>query len=234
MGRRFRYLENEGIPSKPMFTPDQNIEKGLFTAGKEWMTMDDEEWIGLYHAYPNGARYTQPSLNDLSVKLQPYSSATEPATLVDNPDAEKVGNNSIYFKLTGARFSNYEVPRYFYPQPNEQDYEQKHIQRYFAQKINNPNDITEIDQQSFDNFNKKNKPGIDAGIYRSTNVMWTIAGPIEEVRKVNLRVRELAGVQLPGLDKFLSELDEYHKDSYLVKQFSPTNSGTNGPNKSGV
>ena len=64
--------------------------------------------------------------------------------------------------------------------------------------------------------------------------MWTIAGPIEEVRKVNLRVRELAGVQLPGLDKFLSELDEYHKDSYLVKQFSPTNSGTNGPNKSGV
>ena len=187
-----------------------------------------------FSKYLNGARYTQPSLNDLSVKLQPYSSATEPATLVDNPDAEKVGNNSIYFKLTGARFSNYEVPRYFYPQPNEQDYEQKHIQRYFAQKINNPNDITEIDQQSFDNFNKKNKPGIDAGIYRSTNVMWTIAGPIEEVRKVNLRVRELAGVQLPGLDKFLSELDEYHKDSYLVKQFSPTNSGTNGPNKSGV
>ena len=52
------------VPVKPMYTPDEQVEAGLYTDGKEWMTVEGfEEYIGLYHKYPNGAVYSEGTFN---------------------------------------------------------------------------------------------------------------------------------------------------------------------------
>ena len=86
---------------KPVYTPIEQIETSLYTIGKEWMIIDtNEEYIGLYHKYPNGAVYTEAVFFDNSIELIPYVQLNI--------------NSSIYFKLTGARFNNYINPKYYY------------------------------------------------------------------------------------------------------------------------
>jgi|MDSZ01.3.fsa_nt_gb hypothetical protein len=222
MAKRYKYLEKEGYATKPMYTPPELVDAGKYTTGKEWMDIEtEEEYIGFYHQYPNGATYSGAELNEQSRHLMPYTITIEPQTLVNDPNVTDNFNNSEYFRLTGARFSEHYTPRYYYPQPVERDYEQKFIQRYFAQRVNNIKDITEISQTEFDLVNEKNKPGIDGGLYKVDKILWTIAGPIDEVRKVNARVRaEFARTCMPRITDYLSELDEYHKSMYDVNEDS--------------
>ena len=206
------------VPIKPMYTPDPQVETGLYTAGKEWMTVEGhEEFVGTYHKYPNGAVYSEGSFNSDSIHLMPYTNAIAPQVRIDDPTKEKSFNGRIYFELTERRFNNYIKPKFYYPKPNEQDYEQANIVRYFVQRINKKTDIYEIDNESFDNVNKQNLEGIDAGLYRKKKIEWTINGNIVESRKVNLKVLKEAEEHMPGISKYLTDLDEFHKNRHTIK-----------------
>lgn len=182
---------------RPVYTPKDKIETGLYTKGKEYMTLDNEEYIGVYHQYPNGAVYSEATLNDYSVELLEYSSAIE---------SEKTG---IYFELTNARFNNYQAPKYHYPNLTDADYKTANFSRYFVQRKNNLSEILEINKKSYKSINSVNKVGIDAGLYNKTYIKWSISGPIESVRAANQRV--IANSSISELNTFLTDLTEFYK-----------------------
>jgi len=210
--------------TRPIYTPAHQIRAGLYTEGKEWMdAVTYEEYIGLYHRYPNNSTYTQGTfVKGLSKLLIPYTQATQPSEIL-TPEGASSGitgsmNNSIYFKLTGKRFNNYRDPSFYYPDPTAEQYESGYIKRLFLQRINNENDIIEVNAGEFDKTNKVNKKGIDEGLYRKMAIDWSVVGPIAEVRKVNLSVIREAEKTMPGLSEYLTDLDEFHKESHKVKE----------------
>lgn len=57
-----------------IYYPDMQIDKGLHTKGKEWMTADDQvEYVGFYHKYTTGEVYTRKDWDPVySRKLKRY------------------------------------------------------------------------------------------------------------------------------------------------------------------
>ena len=182
---------------RPVYTPKDKIRTGLYTAGSEYMTMNNKEYIGVYHQYPNGAVYSESAFNDFSVELQEYSTAVE---------SDKTG---VYFDLTKRRFNNYISPKYYFPNLTDEDYELANFSRYFVQRKNNLSEILEINKKSYKSINSKNKIGIDAGLYNKAYIKWSISGPIESVRAANQRV--IANSSISELNTFLTDLTEFYK-----------------------
>lgn len=211
--------------TKPVFTPISKIRTSQYTEGQEYSLTDTyEEYTGLYHIYPNGAVYTGPVFDpNNSVPLMPYVVQGQDTNLVTEEGLDAgVGskNNSMYFKVTESRFHKHYPPPYYYPQPLKEAYELGHFSRFFAQKINNLNDITEISPDEYNRKNSSNDPGIDAGLYRFVTLKWTIDGPINEVRQANARVINHANEQqgFKTLDRYLTDLDEYHRDFHKIPE----------------
>jgi len=182
---------------RPVYTPKFKIETGFYTKGLEYMTLDNKEYIGVYHKYPNGAVYSEAIFNDYSIELQEYSMAVE---------SEKPG---IYFELTGKRFNNYISPIYYYPDLKDADYKLANFTRYFVQRKNNLSEILEINKDSYKSINAANKVGIDSGLYNKTLIKWSITGPIDSVRAANHRV--IFNSDISDLDSYLTDLIEFYK-----------------------
>ena len=201
---------------RPIYTPPSKIEYGLYTEGQEYMDAETfEEYIGVYHKYPNGAIYSgggyttrSRQLTDFSPQLNRSEALGEDGREITELTSE---NNSDYFKLTGKRFNNYQKPSFYYPQPDQNDYDTGIIKRYFVQRINDKTDIIEINRTSWSTINDRNIRGIDDGLYRKLRLDWTIAGPYESVKKSNARILQGAEVKMPGITAYLSDLDEFYK-----------------------
>lgn len=201
---------------RPIYTPPGKIEYGLYTEGQEYMDAETfEEYIGVYHKYPNGAIYSgggyttrSRQLTDFSPQLNRSEALGEDGREITELTSE---NNSDYFKLTGKRFNNYQKPSFYYPQPDQNDYDTGIIKRYFVQRINDKTDIIEINRTSWSTINDRNIRGIDDGLYRKLRLDWTIAGPYESVKKSNARILQSAEVKMPGITAYLSDLDEFYK-----------------------
>ena len=170
----------KGSKSRPIYSPSSLIKTGLYTAGSKFMVMkrdtDDktgkvkslvpEEYVGLYHTYPNGAVYTGGEFNEESEMLVPYSSTIKPAIRQDAAATERATdqtepeqgavytlNNSVYFRLTGKRFHKYRNPEYYYPTLTPDDYKVGRIRRYFIQRTNTPTDISEVSSEEYSKSN---------------------------------------------------------------------------------
>jgi len=184
--------------ARPIYTPSEKIQKSLYTSGKELMFVDtNEEYIGLFHQYPNGSIYSELEFNEQSRQLINYIPSIE------------TENGSIYYKLTKKRFNNYIAPKYYYPIPTDSNYKSANITRFFVQQRNNLSHIIEVDFETYNNINNKNERGIDAGLYRKISIQWTISGPLEEVRKANQRVLQLSPIT--NLSNYLTDLIEFYK-----------------------
>jgi len=210
---------------KPVYTPPAKIRSSQYTDGEEYSLTDTyEEYKGLYHIYPNGAVYTGPVFEpNTSVPLMPYVVQGRKTSTVTEEGLDtgvESNNNSIYFKATEARFHKHYTPPYYYPQPTEEFYDTGFFDRYFSQKINNFDDITEISPDEYNRKNSSNNPGIDEGLYRFVTLKWTIDGPIESVRDANARVIAHAEQQegFQFLSSYLTDLDEYHRDFHKIPE----------------
>jgi len=210
---------------KPVYTPPSKVRDSLYTAGKEYMYVDTlEEYQGLYHTYPNDAIYSEAQYQPHSSRpLIAYVNQSTPVPVLDdrgNDIGESTFNNSMYYRITEKRFNNHYQPPYYYPEPSPELYDVGYMVRFFAQKINDTNDITEITPDEFDRKNKENNPGIDEGIYNFVKVQWTIDGPIKDVRSANARVITYAEdiENFKRLSKYLSDLDEFHKNKHKVPE----------------
>ena len=219
----------------PLVSKPQNVNE--YMKPEYFNQIEFAEYQGPYHKYPNGAVMTGASYSEDSVPLIKYSTAVEMAERIDHVldrkrRAELLGrdeestvatvenadkpvrspNNSIYFKLTGKRFDLYLNPKYYYPEPDERDYEKGYIDRFFAQKINDRSSIIEVSREDYASANTENAQGLDDGVLNLATIEWTIAGPIADARKANDRVTLYAnGNDMPGLISYLTDLDEFHK-----------------------
>lgn len=210
---------------KPVYTPDSKIRKGQFTNGKEYMYADTlQEYAGLYHKYPNDAIYTEADWSPLSSR--PIIAFVEQAAIIPvldekgDPTGDETANNSLYYRITEKRFNNYHAPPYHYPEPGPEIYDVGFMIRYFAQRINDIADITEINPDEFDRKNTENKEGIDEGLYNFIKLQWTIDGPLKAVRIANANViaHEEINNNMLGLRAFLTDLDEFHKNRHKVPE----------------
>ena len=210
---------------KPVYTPDSKMRHGIYTTGEEYMYAETlEEYIGLYHIYPNSAIYSEARwVPGTSKPLVPYVGQHTPIDMIDeqgNATGTTTLNNSMYYRMTETRFNNYYSPPYHYPTPGVELYAAGAMNRFFAQRINDPNDITEITPDEFERKNSDNKPGIDEGLYKFLKLRWTIDGPIDEVRKANQRVIKHTSqlYKFSNLDLYLSDLDEFHRNRHKIPE----------------
>ena len=126
----------------------------------------------------------------------------------------------MYYRMTETRFNNYYSPPYHYPTPEPEAYDVGFINRFFAQRINDTSDITELTPDEFERKNSKNHPGIDSGLYKFLKLKWTIDGPLDEVRATNQRVIKHASqlFKFSNLDLYLSDLDEFHRNRHKIPE----------------
>ena len=181
---------------RPVYTPASKIQSALYSIGKEYMYAETlEEYIGLYHIYPNGAIYSQAHFSPkVSKPLVQYVGQSTPIEVIDeqgNGIGTTTLNNSMYYRMTETRFNNHYAPPYHYPEPALKSYE-------------------------FERKNSDNTPGIDEGLYKFLKLKWTIDGPIDDVRKANQRVMETAERDNNFIDlhRYLSDLDEFHRNRH--------------------
>tara|TARA_R100001377_G_C3162509_1_gene100182 strand:+ start:52 stop:897 length:846 start_codon:yes stop_codon:yes gene_type:complete len=210
---------------KPVFTPPAKIRDSLYTEGKEYMYADTLiEYKGLYHIYPNNAIYSEVRwMPATSRPLTEYAPQTAEVPVLD-ADGNDIGelsfNNNMYFKLTEKRFNKHYKPPYYYPDPTNANYDKGSMDRFFAQRINNKLDISEITADEYDRKNAQNKPGVDEGLYKFLKLQWTIDGPIDDVRAANKRVIAYAELndQFHNLSIYLTDHDEFHKNRHKLSE----------------
>ena len=188
---------------RPLYTPEHQIQKALYTAGNELQVPDEtgqlQNYIGLYHIYPNGSIYSGAVYDPVySVELTRIASG-HLATDV----------NDVYFNITGID-KTYESPRYFIPDITPEDVKRGTVPRFLVQQINELDNITEIDRPQF-NLHGSIPRGIDPDRFRKTSLTWTIAGPREDVQKANIRALVAAEYDMPGIRVYLSDPLEFYQ-----------------------
>ncbi len=104
-----------------------------------------------------------------------------------------------YFRLTDREFGNHFAPRQYIFKPNNDDFKKGQVLRYFAQKINEPFQVTEIDEEQFKSFNEENNEGIDSRLYNPINIDWVLKG--KDAAQLNKKTLELTTSAYPGFER---------------------------------
>lgn len=190
---------------KLQYTPSE-ITTDLYTYGKQWMTEDNVEYIGLYHRYTTGEIYTEPTYSEaLSKKLIPYE-------IVNTLKAS-------YKKLKPTLKTKFETIYPIIQTLTQDDIKRGYITRYFAYRQTDLVAI-EIDLKQYDAIGSNT---LDSNLYKPIKLKWYITGPIQDV--VNGIVKT-NGVQTknkmsvvaaekdaPGIGFFLRNLTEFYIDT---------------------
>lgn len=164
---------------KKIYYPESQIEKNLYTAGKEWMFIDTwREYVGYYHKYSNGEVYTGREWDpDRSFRLVVYK---------DNPEAYfrylDLKNYTVYngqkYPVLGAQETwKYVAPRAVKVVPNSDEISDGMMDRYFVYKRNEPNKVIfEVDARQLEDFGRDNV-GINQYLWNYITVPWKLTGP---------------------------------------------------------
>ena len=102
---------------KSFYTVDE-ITNNLYTSGSEFMTEDKTEYVGLYHAYATGERYTNATWNsNTSKRLVPFvqfdSTSEQYRLLKPNINVRYEIPNASSTIITKMDINNGYVTRYF-------------------------------------------------------------------------------------------------------------------------
>lgn len=189
-----------------LYYPKTHIVNNLYTEGKEWMYEDGTEYMGYYHRYIDGVRMSGAVFQrGYSKKLIPY------VDIALQPDTRSY---DILKKRT-TRIT----PTEQYPIPDEDDYANGRIRRYFLKRRNYAayTDIMEIDKRQYRLW-KKPKMGIDETLYTAIEIDWKLTGPLHDevvgmnteygVYDTNLRTVQLYNSKFSGLFDFLTDYTE--------------------------
>ena len=189
------------------YYPTSEITTDLYTPGKQWMTTNNVEYIGLYHKYLTGEVYTKPQWQpDISVILIPY---------IDNIISNK---NMPYSKLKPEIQLSRTSPTAHNVVATVNDYRRGLLQRFFIKKRND-NAIIEINKQQFDSW-KSDK--IDKKLYIAIEIAWYITGPIHDITSgitvlgvatLNLQQIKLAAKTIPEIATYLTDPLQFYTDT---------------------
>ena len=212
------YPYRQELPERPLYVPEHQVRKNLSTTGQEYMTEDGMEYIGLYHQYPNGARYTGGRLTTVSQRLLYFRRSMQVATRIDaNGTGQPTYNNVIYHDLTRDyhhgpyEYHRYVTPSVFIPNPVLEDYLHGSIRRYFVQRKNDLSLIYEISDEAHQAVNSSNHTGIDEVMYNKLTIDWYINGLETDVRDTNIANLRRYNLQMPGLVNYLTDPLEFYR-----------------------
>ena len=164
---------------KKIYYPDAQIEKNLYTRGKEWMFIDSwQEYIGYYHRYSNGEVYTEREWDPKrSRRLVVYKENPEPYFRYLDLKNYTTYNGEKIEVVGSQKYFSYVAPRAVKVIPNKTETAQGFMQRYFVYKRNEPNSfMVEVDKRQIDNFFTDNV-GINQYLYNYLTIPWKLTGP---------------------------------------------------------
>jgi hypothetical protein len=159
----------------------EQIEKNLYTYGKQWMTLDDwKEYIGFYHKYSTGEVFSETNwMPGTSMKLVPYRNRSDDYfKYVDLVEYTTIGKNKL--KIVGSdvtEMGNFRTPLPNKKQPTPSDIKRGQMHRFFIYKRNEPNRVFyEIDQDQVSTYKMK-RDGINQVLYGLEEISWKLTGP---------------------------------------------------------
>jgi hypothetical protein len=159
----------------------EQIEKNLYTYGKQWMTLDDwKEYIGFYHKYSTGEVFSETNwMPGISMKLVPYRNRSDDYfKYVDLVEYTTIGKNKL--KIVGSdvtEMGNFRTPLPNKKQPTPSDIKRGQMHRFFIYKRNEPNRVFyEIDQDQVSTYKMK-RDGINQVLYGLEEISWKLTGP---------------------------------------------------------
>lgn len=205
-----------------IYYPESQIQKNLYTSGKEWMYIDTwREYVGYYHKYSTGEVYTGREWDpNRSFRLVVYK---------DNPEAYfrylDLKNYTVYngqkYPILGAQETwKYTAPRAVKVIPNANQIDDGVMDRYFVYKRNEPNKIIfEVDSRQLEDFDRDNV-GINQYLWNYITIPWKLTGPEFDVIEngilkkpgvVNTNTRIIArfSKKFPILNRILSNPREH-------------------------
>lgn len=191
---------------KTYYTLDE-ITNNLYTGGKEWMTEDGVEYIGMYHKYITREHYTGGKWNSSkSKKLIPFKDK-----------AVQSAPKNITTKTT-----QYFTPSTSTPVIDTQSRTLGYIERFFIKKVNELT-VKEIDATQFSMWQQQK---IDPNLFNAVSLLWKITGPISDtfngnvkipgVQTTNLQTIKRTEPKLPGITMYLNDPLQYYTDIDFV------------------
>jgi hypothetical protein len=211
---------------RKIYYPDEQIEKNLFTNGREYMFLDNwEEYSGYFHRYSTGEIFTEKNWDHVkSKRLVRFKEGSKSYfkyldlkqfTILPNGDKRKtIGETTQFYK--------YRAPRVVKVRPTSKDLKKGKILRYFVYKRNEPERVFfEIDADQVKNYSSLNK-GINHILYGLVNITWKVDGPEYDiysgsilmkpgVHDTNKRIVLRNAKKYPMLAKVVTNFRKYSK-----------------------
>lgn len=172
-----------------VYYPEGQIQKGLYTQGKEWMSVDGIEYVGDYHKYTTGEVFTKSSyIKTISQKLIPY------VELSDKDNATKFKYDSLN-KLN----NNFSFAKYNKSIPLQSDYNDGYFIRYFVKRHFN-DIITEVTKDIYSSLTSE--------FYKKVTLRWKLVG---DAVIVNERIVLTAEKDIKGISNYITNYSEFVK-----------------------
>lgn len=211
---------------KKLYYPENQIQRNLFTEGKEWMTLDDwKEYSGFYHRYATGEIFTEKDWDPIRsrklVKLKKREDSyfryldLMHYVVIGGEKKQIIGGG-------GNQFSRYSAPRAVKVRPSQIEQEDGVMKRYFIYKRNEPSRVFfEVDKSQTANYDRDHS-GINQYLYGLLEIPWKLSGPQFDVRRngtliqsgvynTNQRIIERHSKKFPILKQILTNLVEHSK-----------------------
>ncbi len=200
------------------YYPKSRIITGLKANNGEFKTPDGKEYIGDYFITYEGNYFAGKNPQDTLVRpLVKITTPTHSPNLI-------VSKDSLVFNKLNAKKINileFQEPTLFYPVPNENDYKNNKIIRYFAkQRTPRQFQLIEIDKTTYDDL--INRGGIyNYPLWKPTSLFWRISNSLEKevqshkfaesVKESNQRVLNLKEKTFSGIKQYLTNLEQFSK-----------------------
>ena len=191
---------------KKEYYSEEEIIENQYTTGKEYMTQNRVEYIGLYHKYLTGEVYTLGKYNaKKSLVLIPYK--------------EESADIKIYKSNKSKIKTRYNTPGKFYPSPSIDDINKQFITRHILKNVST-NQLIEIDQATVKQYQKKK---IDNNLYQLETIKWKISGPLNTttingitqigVIEENVQIIRNKSKKMPELLEYFKSYSEFYTDT---------------------
>ena len=175
---------------RKVYYPEGQIQKGLYTNGKEWMLEDGTEYIGDYHKYITGEVYTKSNfVKNVSEKLIPYVNLSE----YDNRVRFE------YDELVSDEILPFVAAKYKKTQPTQKDYDAGYYFRYFV-KRHFDQIITEVNRDTFNELQDEH--------YAKLELAWKLRDNAPDVNLLQVRTAEK---DIKGISNYITNYSEFIK-----------------------
>lgn len=175
---------------KKIYYPEGQIQKGLYTEGREWMLEDGTEYIGDYHKYITGEVFTKSSfIKNVSQLLIPFIDMS----------VKDLKQKFDYDALVEEPTNEFVIAKYGITLPTQEDYDKGYFKRYFA-KRHFSQIITEVTNDNFIDLQEE--------YYVKLELAWKLRGNVEETNMKQVRTAER---DIKGISNYLTNYSEFAK-----------------------